>query len=83
VECAEVNFRGDFLPLMKKKLISHPEARSGLKRADPCPLCGGECYSFEKDLGAIDYYDNTWTVCANPDCRWLGKHSEVYERGPY
>jgi hypothetical protein len=80
------------LPLTKKKLINHPELRcDGLPLGqgslygsrNPCPQCGGECYSFDKDLGAIDYYENTWTVCTNPPCAWRGEHTQVYERGPY
>ena len=73
-----------FLPVMKKKLIENPELRRELKKEDKgCPRCGSSTYTFYKDLGAIDYYDNYWTVCTNPDCDWSGMHRETYEQGPY
>jgi hypothetical protein len=83
----EVNFapynQRRFLPIMKKKIIDQPNIVKKLKEASLCPACGHECYSYEKDLGGIDYYDNTWTVCSNPYCSWPGKHYENIERGPY
>jgi len=72
-----------FLPLMKKKLIQRPEFLGLVEQEGVCPRCGGPCYSFSKDLGAIDYCDNTWTVCTNPACAWPGRHVETYQTGPY
>lgn len=88
-----------FLPIMKKKLIANLELfqRSHLtvgtefrpgstgitKDEEPCLKCGGDTYTFHKDLGGIDYYDNYWTVCVNPGCNWPGRHRESYESGPY
>jgi len=72
-----------FLPLMKKKLIERPEFLGLAGQDGVCPKCGGPCYSFSKDLGAIDYCDNTWTVCTNPGCDWPGRHVETYETGPH
>ncbi|MGB3976921.1 MAG: hypothetical protein WBM02_00240 [bacterium] len=88
-----------FLPIMKKKLMAAPqtfenfylisgtEFRPGgttlTKEEKNCPRCGGDTYTFHKDLGAIDYHDNYWTICTNPICDWPGKHRAIYERGPY
>lgn len=49
----------------------------------PCPTCAGSTYTVHKDIGAIDYYDNYWTVCTNPFCDWPGTHREEVECGPY
>ncbi len=70
-----------FLPIMKKELLEKPGLRSELKEADPCPECGGPCLSYEKDLGVIDYWDNTWVVCINPNCNWPGEHHEIFTTG--
>lgn len=78
----DVNFaRNDqerFLPIMKKKLIEDHGLRSGIKKADSCPECGGQCLSYEKDLGVVDYQINTWTICINPNCNWPGNHKEKF-----
>ncbi|MCS7254285.1 MAG: hypothetical protein RMK18_09800 [Armatimonadota bacterium] len=73
-----------FLPIMKRKLLANPQLRAHLtKNKGACPVCGGDTYTFHKDLGVIDYYDNYWTVCVNPNCGWPGTHHEEYEQGPY
>jgi hypothetical protein len=88
-----------FLPIMKNRLLINPETfdkphltigsefRPGSAsltiNKKSCPVCGGDTYTFHKDLGGIDYYDNYWTVCANTSCDWPGEHRETYEPGPY
>jgi len=72
-----------FLPIMKRRLIESPAFRKLITITDPCPCCNETMYTFHKDLGGIDYYDNYWTVCINPDCNWPGKHREHIESGPY
>lgn len=85
-----------FLPIMKKKLIEllptlnlEPKSISEklthclTKNENSCPICGGDTYTFYKDLGRIDYYHNYWTVCVNPDCDWEGEHYEKFESGLY
>ena len=72
-----------FLPVMKKKLIEHPQFLELVVEGGACPKCGGPCFSLSKDLGASDYYENTWTVCTNPQCAWPGSHLETFETGPY
>lgn len=79
-----VNFDPErFLPIMKKKLLANPELRKMLEPDLPCPKCGGETYTFVKDLGGIDYCWNYWTVCVNPNCDWPGSRHVRYEPGPY
>ena len=70
-----------FLPIMKEKLKRSLNLRSGIKEAGPCPECGGSSYSYKIDLGIIDYWDNKWTVCPNPDCNWPGDHEEKWTTG--
>jgi hypothetical protein len=86
-----------FLPIMKRKLMVNPphiipnleqirEAwgfASITRNEKSCPICSGDTYTFHKDLGSIDYYDNYWTVCVSPNCKWPGEHRETYESGPY
>ncbi len=74
-----------FLPIMKKKLIKMLQKRGKvfLPKGYPCPVCGSDTYIYHEDLGGIDYYDNYWRVCINPDCDWPGEHWETYEPGPY
>jgi hypothetical protein len=87
-----------FLPLMKKKLLNarHTFCQAYLavgddfrpgctfleKGSNSCPCCGGETYIFHKDLGAVDYYDNFWTVCVSSACDWPGEHYENYSPAP-
>lgn len=61
-----------FLPIMRQKLMGLPAGPD----APRCLQCGQPCHTFHKDLGARDFYDNTWIVCNNPDCDWSGEHSE-------
>ncbi|MFH1509209.1 MAG: hypothetical protein ABIE68_03530 [bacterium] len=68
-----------FLPIMKRKLIANLESAPVKMNKEPCSFCGGPTYRFIKDLGAVDFYDNTWTVCINPDCDWPGSHHESIE----
>ncbi len=70
-----------FLSLMKKKLISDPRFLSCVIEVEgrPCPECKNSTYNYHKDLGMLDFYDNTWTVCINPSCNWQGEHDEKYE----
>ena len=86
-----------FLPIMKSKLMANlqtferpyltigTELRPGCtyldKNEKTCPVCNGDTYTFYKDLGGIDYYENYWTVCINPACNWAGEHRETYESG--
>lgn len=81
-----------FLPIMKRKLMAKLQTFEKsyltigtdlIKNEKSCPVCGSDTYTFHKDIGAIDYYDNYWTVCINPACNWPGEHRETYERGPY
>ncbi len=72
-----------FLPIMKKKVMAGAKPIRFSGAENPCPQCGAETATFRKDLGGVDYYDNTWTVCPNPECDWPGSHSESYERGPF
>jgi len=67
-----------FLPIMKDKLRRSLNLRPEIKKADSCPECGGQCLSYEKDLGVVDYRINTWTVCINLNCNWPGDHKEKF-----
>jgi len=71
------------LQLMKYKIALSPERYSSGDASNRCPVCGGATYTFHKDLGGIDYYDNFWTVCKNQYCDWQGQHREEFEWGPY
>jgi hypothetical protein len=70
-----------FLPIMKKKLIANPQIckEPSFLVKGICPICKGNTHTFQKDLGAIDYYDNFWKVCVNPNCKWPGEHYETHE----
>lgn len=70
------------LQMMKFKIALSPERYSNAVASRPCPVCGAGTYTFHKDLGGIDYYDNSWTVCTNQFCDWPGLHSEEFEWGP-
>lgn len=67
-----------FLPIMKRKLIENPSFLKEVTPDVPCYICTGPTYSIIKDLGFIDFYDNKWSVCINPECTWPGEHSESY-----
>jgi len=67
-----------FLPILKGKIIEQPALVEGLTKSRPCKQCHGDTYTFSKDLGATDYYDNEWTVCINKECTWPGYHCEQY-----
>jgi len=71
------------LQVMKYKVSLSPEQYSSSDKPTKCPVCGAPTYTFHKDLGGIDYYDNYWTVCINPFCDWPGQHREEFEWGPY
>jgi len=71
------------LQMMKYKIALSPERYSNADNSSRCPVCGGATYTFHKDLGGIDYYDNFWTICTNQFCDWPGQHREEFEWGPY
>lgn len=73
----------DFLPILRSKIVQNPNLKRDLIESQPCPKCGKPTYTFEKDLGGIDFYDNYWTVCVNSICKWPGRHQEDFEWGSY
>jgi hypothetical protein len=79
----------EYLKAKKRPKIQEMVSDLGLefgsltRKEKSCPVCGGDTYTLYKDLGGIDYYDNYWTVCVNPNCSWEGVHIEKYEPGPY
>lgn len=71
------------LQVLKYKIALSPDSYSNADASSPCPVCGAATYTFHKEIGGIDYYDNFWTVCTNQFCDWPGQHREEFEWGPY
>ncbi|WP_417914040.1 hypothetical protein [Candidatus Electronema sp. JM] len=76
-----LNSEAIFLPILRQKLMQEPTLKERVRETIPCSECGEPTYTFDKDLGFVEPYDNYWTVCVNPACSWPGKHSE--EKGLY
>ena len=61
-----------------QKILKRENTPLGRLMDEPCEECNQqEVYCGHADLGAVDYYDNFWHICLNPDCL-DHRHREIY-----